>query len=310
MLIFALVRDADVTLVLVDSDGGALAYLPEHHDFGLDTSEIQEWVPALALLLWSLPLCYMIQRKGGLKWYKNRYYWVISVAEVFLFFSQLVPQDYATQIRSFADIVLLIIFIIVENKIVGEYREVEDQRNMIQRVQDATGITKTLDGKYPPEEKRLNLRRMQSQAKWKDKDKILGISNPWKRKSTESSENQAIMQRLMQENRTLRRKLDALSGTDDWDDSDAMYGRLLDDAHWGEDGDVAVAEQDETRWGQGRGRSVSVGSGSDLNERRPVSWHDEERITSPTHVDLELVHAHESEETDPVIGEPLREASL
>jgi len=71
---FAIWRDFEVELLSFEAWGGMLIYSPKHLDFGMDYDNIQEWLPSLVLLVWSLPLAILIQRKGGLRWYRNRYY--------------------------------------------------------------------------------------------------------------------------------------------------------------------------------------------------------------------------------------------
>merc|ERR1711959_453027 len=106
MCAFAIYRDYEEDLIPVDSDGGVLLYQVEQHTFGFNVHAIQEWLPSLVLLIWSLPLSWLIKKKGGLKWFKSRWYLVIPLAEIFEFASRLMPQDYATQVASFADLLL------------------------------------------------------------------------------------------------------------------------------------------------------------------------------------------------------------
>jgi len=147
---FAVYRDMTEHLIALTTIGGCLIYGPEHKTFGFEPHDVQEWLPSLVLLVWSIPIAVLIQRKGGLRWYRNRYYGFLPVFEILLFFARLLPGQYTTQFSSLTDLVLLISFMVCENKLVGEYREVKDLSKRISRAQEVSGITEYLNTKYPP----------------------------------------------------------------------------------------------------------------------------------------------------------------
>merc|ERR1711959_182586 len=143
-----------------------LVYGPKHVDFGLASENIQEWLPSLILLIWSFPLAMLIQKKGGLRWYRNRYYGFLPLIEVIEFSTRLLPQDYEIQLAGVADLILLVTFILCENKLVGEYTEVKNLQKMIERVQEESTVVAFLNKKYPPDARvrsRKERRRQESQ---------------------------------------------------------------------------------------------------------------------------------------------------
>jgi len=214
--IYAFYRDMVVNLSAHDTNGGALIYAPKHEDFGFSPEDIQEWLPSLVLLIWSLPLALFIQRKGGLRWYKNRYYGFLPLLEILLFLSRLAPDSVNTQLSSLLDLMLLCAFILCEHKLVGEYREIKDLKKMVERVQEDSGVSAALDRKYPPDEKVQAMHRTRSRLEMRNQNKgarlLEMITTSFKGASemerTESAQSlHACVIRLKDENHSLRKLL-------------------------------------------------------------------------------------------------------
>merc|ERR1712086_22047 len=148
LLAFCVVRDAEEVMEPTKLSG-TMGYTHEHVNWGLTWDDFQEWFPTLVLLVWSLPVALLIHRQGGLKWYKNKTYLAPLWAEILLFISRCMPQEYSAHVSNGAELLLLITFIFIENKLSGEIQEIRLLEKMIKIRQEESGIVGVLEQRYP-----------------------------------------------------------------------------------------------------------------------------------------------------------------
>lgn len=145
---FTIVRDSEE--VLDPSEvAGTTSYAHEHNNWGVEWDDVQEWLPTAVLVIWSVPIAYLIHKKGGLKWYHNKLYLLPLVAEVLLVVSRCMPRDSAVHVSNGAELMLLITFIFLEDKLSGEIQEIRLLEKMIKIRQAETRISEKLGERYP-----------------------------------------------------------------------------------------------------------------------------------------------------------------
>jgi len=311
---FAMYRDMVVELRSLTTEGGCLVYAPRHTDFGFASDEIQEWLPSLILLLWSMPLALLIQKKGGLRWYKNRYYGFIPLFEIALFVARLLPEQYTTQFGCLTDLILLLSFMVCENKLVGEYREVKELKVIIERVQEHKGRSGGVDGisiveflnlKYPPDEKLKDRKlRQRSSMAMSTGDHLMDIiKRPFATEeiadNTEGSPSHdnlmASVIRLKEENSTYRKILKQYDIPVPSSSSPRLgQGKTLEAAsHLGED--VALDMDGDS--GVGVALSTTPGAGVGIEGSAEPPFGSQTAQVQPGDMPREMGHSGDGEET-------------
>lgn len=306
---FAMYRDMVLDLHALTTEGGCLVYSPRHNEFGFASEEIQEWLPSLILLLWSLPLALLIQNKGGLRWYRNRYYGFIPLFEIAFFVARLMPEKYTTQFSCLTDLILLVSFMVCENKLVGEYREVKELKVIIERVQESKGRSGGVDGvsiveflnlKYPPDEKLKDRKLRQRTSMATTGDHLMDIiKRPFSTEEVsdnvqDPTRHDALMSsviRLKEENSTYRKILKQYDIPLPANSSPRLGGRALeaasllsDDVTLDMDGDsgVGVALSTTTGAGVGMEGSRDPPIGKEAGQGHPEEAKDDDDGTAET----------------------------